>query len=496
MRRKRTRPTVPPRENALVFALLLNVLWLAFALGGVRLWGELTALLIALATLFLLPEWKTGEIHGASKPLFRLLKLPLFWLGFGLILVFYIQSWNLGWEWRIREGRPVLAAVDPSVSWLPAGIVAPLEDSNPFRMMIFYITPWLACCCAWVGLSTRRSVNRLVNGLAAVGVLFGGLALYQHFKGKDLILGLFPTVPTKVNADIPFWGTLINENHAAFFLIIATGLCLGLFLTGWHRDLRLFKHRGGSWLLYLGMALMTTFSVLMAQARGAIGFVALLWFIFIVILSVFFVWRFGLKGLAFPGVFAAIAIAIVITFIVNPDVYERQEKEWIRTFNTVENPQLEARYYMMQIAADMIADKPWYGHGAGSWRYTHLPYLKNYPEFKTEQVRWLPNPFTGKNERRKVTLWYENAHVDLMEYVVEWGIIGCLFPVMAGLWLLYRGIRAHSGWDMGTLTMLMTVLVVFLGALAEFHFRIPLVLLVWCLLFTLTIKTAELNTHR
>lgn len=496
MRRKRTRPKVPPRESALVLAILLNVLWLAFALGGVRLWGEMTALLISLATLFLLPEWERGEIQGAKKPVMRLLKLPLFWCGFGLIVYFHIQSWNIGWEWQIRDGRPGMAAVEQAVGWLPAGIVAPLEENNPFRMMIFYIPPWLACCCAWVGISSRRSASRLLNGLAAIGVMFGGLALYQYFKREDLILGIFQTVPNKVGAEIPFWGTLINENHAAFFLVMTTGLCLGLFLSGWHRDLRLFKHRGGYWLLYLGMALMTTFSVLMAQARGAMGFLVMLWAIFIVILSIYFIWRFGLKGIAFPGVFVAIAIAIGIAFIVNPDVYERQKQEWIRTFDTVENPQLEARFYMMKIAADMIADKPWYGHGTGSWRYTHLPYLKNYPEFKTEHVRWLPNPQTGKMERRKVTLWFENAHVDLMEYVVEWGIIGCLFPLLAGLWLIYRGIRSLSGWDMGTLTMLMTVIVVLLGALVEFHFRIPLVLLVWCLLFTLVIKTVELNTHR
>ena len=294
---------------------------------------------------------------------------------------------------------------------------------------------------------------------------------------------------------IPFWGTLINENHAAFFLILATGLCMGLFLSGWHRDLRLFKHRGGAWLLYLGLAFVTTFAVLMAQARGAIGFILLLWFIFLVICSFVFVYRFGLKGFAFPSVFLFIAICIAGTFIINPDVFERQKDEWARTFDTVENPEIEARYYMMKIGSEMISKKPWYGYGAGSWRYMHLPYLQKYPEFKTQHIRWLPNRITGKKERRVVTTWFEDAHVDILQYIVEWGIVGCLFPLMAGFWLLYKGLRAHNGWDMGGVAMLATVLVVFLGTLVEFHFRIPLVLLVWCLLFTLTIKLADLNSH-
>jgi O-antigen ligase len=150
---------------------------------------------------------------------------------------------------------------------------------------------------------------------------------------------------------------------------------------------------------------------------------------------------------------------------------------------------------MLQITSDLISEKPLYGHGAGSWRYVHLPLLKNYPEFRTEVIKWKKNPYTEKYERRKMTLWFNNAHVDLLEYIVEWGIIGCLFPIMAGLWLLYRGIRARQGWDLGLGAMLATVVVVFLGATVEFHFRIPLVLLVWCLLFTLTIKLAELNAN-
>ena len=215
----------------------------------------------------------------------------------------------------------------------------------------------------------------------------------------------------------------------------------------------------------------------------------------IIICTIFFVRRFGWKGLALPGVFFLIIVSIAATFIINPDVFENQKKDWIKTFTLVENPELEARYYMMQITSDMIEDKPWYGHGAGSWRYLHLPYLEKYPEFRTEIVRWKKNEFTGKRERKNVTIWFQNAHVDLLEYVVEWGIIGCLFPIMAGLWLLYRGIRAARGWDPGIATMLATVMVVFLGGMVEFHFRIPLVLLTWCLLFILTIKLAELNAH-
>lgn len=495
-RRKDPRPPVPPREAALVGLILLNVVWLGFALGGVRLWGELTGLALSVATLFLLPRWNKGEIPGNPSPVQRLLTLPFFWLGFGLYAYFFIQSWNLAWDWTvIPDGRPKLISQTPPVPWLPSGLESPLDESNPLRSMFYYSIPWLTCSAAWAGLMTRRSVVWLLNGLALAGIAFALIALRQHFLGMDKILGIFPTVPSRVGTEMPFYGTLINGNHAAFFLMITNGLCLGLFLSGWYRDIRQFRTGGGAWLLYAGFAILCSFAVLIAQARAAIIFLALQWLLFLVICSFFFIRHFGWKGSFLPiGVIIAMA-GVIATFIINPNVYERQKEEWIKTFQLVENPELEARYYMTQIAWDMIRDKPWFGHGAGGFRYLHFPYLAKYPEFKTQKVRWVENPYTGKKERRTVTLWFQNAHVDVLEYLIEWGIVGCLFPFLMLLWLLYRSLRSLRGWDAGGLTILMSVLVVWLGATVEFHFRIPLVLLAWCLSLTMIVKLSELQAR-
>ena len=494
-KKREGRPPVPTRERVLVGVQLLNVLWLAFALGGVRLWGELPAVGMALLSLMLLPKWKTGELPGSPTPAFQLLKLPLFWLGLALYSYFFIQTWNLAWTWTVHNGRPAIISLQPRFDWLPAGLQSPLEQSNPFRSMLYYGMPWLACCTAWAGLNTRRAVTWLLQGLTLIGIAFAGLALYQHFSGAERILGLFETVPSRVGKDFPFWGTLINCNHGAFFLILANGLCLGLFLSGWHRDLRMLRHGGGAWLLYLGLALLTSFAVLMAQARGAIIFLAVQWLLFLIICSLFFVWRFGWKGLLLPAAFLLIALAAAVSFIINPDIFENQKKEWALTASLTENPDVEARFTMMKIAAEMIEEKPWLGHGAGSWRYLHLPYLKEYPNFRPTRGEWVIDPVTGKREYRTITIWFQNAHVDLMEYVVEWGIIGCAIPTLMLLAFIVSGIRNHRGWDIGGIVFLATALVVFAGASIEFHFRIPLVILVWCLLLTLTFKSAQLNAR-
>ena len=181
-RQTNSRPPVPPREWALVALLLTNVAWLIFALGGVRMWGEFTALGLALGSLLLLPLWPSREYEDHGTPVFRLLRCPLFWLGFGLYTYMFIQSWNLAWDWTLGlNSRPKLVATIPLVGWLPTGISSPLDESNPVRGMIFYTIPWISCSVMWAGLMTRRSVSLLLHGLAWLGVLFAGIALYQHF---------------------------------------------------------------------------------------------------------------------------------------------------------------------------------------------------------------------------------------------------------------------------------------------------------------------------
>lgn len=489
------RPPLPPREKALLSLLLINVLWLSFALGGVRLWGEATAFFLSVATLALLPSWKNGELTGIPDPVWSLLKLPLFWAGFGLYTYFFLTSWNLSWEWTlVPDGRPRLMAQTPAVPWLPSGFVSPMDESNPFRSMLFYTIPWMAACSAWAGLNTRRANLLLLNGLALCGLAFSVVALGQHFFGAGKILGIFQTVPQKQGLDLPFWGTLINENHAAMYLILVNGLCLGLFLSGWDRDMRHFRKGGGAWLLYLAFSIMTTFSVIMAVARGATFLVVIQWLLFLLTVSVILVRWFGKKGFILPAGLAVLLLALVASFVTNPLFFERYKREWTRSTQTLEQPGLEARYSLMLLSRDMILDKPWYGHGPGGFRYFHLPYLAEYPELMSSIRRSVRHPETNQSEPRTLRIWYQHAHVDLMEYLVEWGIVGCLFPALALGWLALTGWRSRRGWDPGTLTILMGLLLLLLGAIFEFHFRIPLILLAWCLTLTAVVKLAKLRT--
>lgn len=488
------RPPIPARDKLVVALLLLNVFWLFVVMGGVRPWGQLTAAAIALLSLFVLPSYEPSSIPFGKRSIARFLRNPLFWSGFGLFIYISIQSYNVSWDWIMDErGRQVLNFNPNHIRWLPAGIPTPMESSNPFRQSIFYLTPWISAALLWSAVISRRGVTALCHGIAIIGCAFAVLALYQFAVGAEKILGIFES-PKPANV-LQFWGTLVNENHAAFFLILINGLCLGLFLQGWANQLRRFQKGGGIWLLYFGLAFLCSFSALMAQARWPIILLVIQWIIFVIICSVFFLRNFGMAGLILPIGFVGFIGVMGMIFIINPNVYERQKVEWERTVSLVENPELEARYFMFQITSDMIADKPWLGHGAGSFRFTHLPYLRAYPEFKMEKVRWIRNPETGKGERKTFTTWFNYAHVDLHEYLLELGFVGCLFLFPPFFLLFIRPIFLIHGWDFGIAMIYATNWILLLGAIVEFHLRIPLVLLTWVLLSTACARLITLKHH-
>lgn len=491
------RPPVPAREKLIVAALLLNIAWLIFAMGGVRLWGQSTAAAITLASLFLLPTYGLSRQPLSQRPVFRLLRCPLFWLGLGLYLFMFISALNPQWIWGLTPSGQEQFDWNPDrIPWLPAALLSTLEGNNPARQMLFYLVPWLSACLVWVGLNSRRALLALLNGLAILGIAFALIAFLQYANDATHILGIFPAVRTGNSGADLFWGTLHNANHAAFFLIAANGIVLGLFLHRWDDYLRHFGKQGGVWLLLFASAIFISFIALMAQARGPIALLVLQWLLFIVVCSFFFTRQFGTKGLLLPVGFFATTILVLLIFIINPNVYERQKLEWEKTFSLTENPEVEARFFMWQIASDMIDDRPWLGHGPGTWRYLHFPYLNDYPDFRSEVVRWKPNPITGKMERRTVTIWFQNAHVDVLEYFVEWGIIGCAFPLAAILILFGQPLLHPSGWTHGLAFIYLSSSLILVGTFFEFHLRIPLVLLTLTLMLTATSRLITLRASR
>jgi hypothetical protein len=496
-RKRRRLPAIPLRDKLIVFALLAQVLYLAIVMGGVNWWAQPYSLAMAVLTFLLLAVPLPGDstLPPEQRPraiVIRLLCFPPFWLGFALITYVWIQSWNTQWVMTFFPGGGRRMVWQETIEWLPTGIIAPLEQSNPFRGMLFIIIPWLSLCTLWSGIHSRRAFNFFLHSVAVIFIAWGSAALYQHYNEFEKILGIWDTHPRKLGRDRPFWGTLINENHGAFFLILGTGYCLGLCLRGFVSSAKRFQS-GGWYLLYIPSALWLSYATVLAESRGAIGMLLLLWAGFIFISCIFFVHYYGLKGTIFPV--AVVTLVLVFGWITlsDPDRFERLKDEYHRTLSLEENPEAEGRYFMWKVTNDMIADSPWFGHGAGSFRYIYLRYVPPHQDIAlTYSVREL-NPETGRYHWVRKNSWFRQAHLDLSEFLIEWGIIGCSFVVLAWLWGLAYLLFNIRTVDYGQVTILWAGLVLIIGASWEFHFRVPLVALTWCLLMTAVVKSTSLR---
>lgn len=491
------KPPVTLRERLIVGALLLQFLWLAICMGGVNLWAQHSSVAIAVVTFLLLALPLPGESANplSRQPravILRLLKFPPFWLGFGLMVYVWIQSWNTEWiHTFVPPGTGRMIRQD-YIEWLPSGIIAPLEQSNPYRGMLYILVPWLSICTLWAGVQSRRALSFLLQAIAVVFLAWGLAALYQHYTGMNQILGIWETHPRKASSSVPFWGTLVNENHGAFFLVLGTGLCQALFLGGLAKAAREFRF-GGLYLLHFGFALLLSFAAAQAESRGATGMIIVLWMGFLLICSYFFVRFYALKGALFPiGIFAVFLVFVFIS-IANPDRYERLKRSYERTVSLSDNPELEGRYYMLKVTNAMIADRPWLGYGAGSFRYIHLRYASPYAELAPNYRVRVVDSETGRRVWRSQPYWFRQAHLDLSEFVIEWGIIGSSFVFLAWLWGLGVFVRYWRYVDYGQIALVWGGFVLILGAAWEFHFRAPLLPFTWTLLMIIAVKTVWLR---
>lgn len=496
-KKKSWKPPVTLREKLIIATLLSQFFWMTIALGGANWWAQRIGLALAVVSFILLVLPLPGQENDpqSKQPraiIRRLLCFPPFWLGWALITYVWIQSWNIEWVYTYSIGGGRRMLWQQPIEWLPSGIIAPLEQANPFRGMVYLMAPWLSLCVLWSGLHSRRGMQFFLHAVAAFFFVWGVAALYQHINGIEKILGIWETHPRKQGSDIPFWGTFINENHGAFFLVLGAGFSLGLFLSGVVRAARSFRF-GGWHLLYFVVALFLSFVAAQAESRGATSMTVVLWVGFLFICSVFITRFYGWKGAMFPIAVFSLFLTFVLIFISNPDRFERLKSDYEKTIGLSENPDIEGRYYMLKVTNDMIAERPWFGYGAGSFRFIYLRYASDYLDLApTYRVRVVDEE-TGRRRWESRRLWFNQAHLDLNEFIIEWGIVGCSFIWLSWIWAFGFLIYNRRFVDYGYVTIIWTGAVLIIGAAWEFHFRMPVLPLIWCLLMTAVLKSVQLR---
>lgn len=466
---------LPALEAALVVVTALHLSFLPWALGAMHVWSQLASLGLALVgfVLAVIPRTGAGNFATTSAtpaPVSRLGRFPVFWAGLALLGYVGAQGFNPSWRYVSNAGSWWLEPVT-HLSWLPSGVDAPFEQSNPWRALVIYGSLWLLVCSVWTGFIRRRSYRMLftlLTGNAFLLVLLGGLQ--QLSAAKKIFWVYLPSNPA-------FSASFIYPNHAGAYFNLMVALSTGLTLWHWRRVLHGLEGPGPLQVFALFAAclgLMVLFTYSRMSILLLLGFVALLGCILTV--------RSFQRNGAAPDRTAWLHLTVVLAGLLGFCLVSIQsEKVWTRFSHLQDDlaTEREARSQVRQASVEMLRDRWFYGWGAGCFRYGFPLYAQKYP--------YIYNPAGGTHR-----LW-EHAHDDLLEIPIEVGVAG-LLPI-AGLfgyavWQLGR----HRFWrNAVSLCLVAGCSFMLVHAWVDFVFQNPAVFFTWAVLFIGALRWAELD---
>ncbi|HLP07408.1 MAG TPA: O-antigen ligase family protein [Opitutaceae bacterium] len=465
-----------PQERWTLFWVTLHLCFLPWALGTMHLWSQCTSLVLALLGFItaarprLYSETQTSGESVRVRPLARLWRFPLFWLGLAVLLYIAIQALNPAWRYR---SNAAYWWIDPvkNVAWLPSGMDVPFSIAGPWRALLIQSSLWLTVCTVWIGVMRRLSFRLLFTVLVANGVALAALGLAQQLTHAKAIFWLVPS------SSASFVASFIYRNHAGAYLNLVLALAAGL--AWWHfaRSNRRLEKSSPAGVFTFG-ALILGVMVLFTLSRGS----AITLLAFTVVTGLAFFWHqfrrpaHERNGLVLLGLCLLLAGFLAVGF------YSlKADKVWARFEGLLVDPVASARDRTQAHAAtlDMFNDKPVLGWGAGCFRFGFPQYVSRYPDIY----------YSGTSRRK---LW-EHAHNDLLEFPAEFGLAGCVLLVGAAGWLGWQLLRRRFWGNPLSLPVALGAGLTVVHAWGDFVFQNPAVLFTWAVLLLAAGRWADLD---
>lgn len=462
-----------PLEKALLLTALALLIFLPWALGGMRLWAQQIAFgLAALAfVLSLIPRTYDDRYHaGGNLRLHmwpKLLRFPVFWLGLAYFAIILIQIANPAWTYRSSSAGWWLEGRD-YINWLPHGVEGtPFEKMNGWRTLLIQGGAWLLVCALWVGITRRRTLQFILVTLTLNAVALGILAAAQRFGGTNEIFWQIPS-PNEI------WGTFFYRNHGGAWFNLAVAMACGL--AAWYqlRALRSFAKSNPSAVLAF-LAIFLGVIVIVSHSRGAtLALVGLLGA---------FVVAYTVRHLTLPAYpRRRIIVAILASFFVVFASLGLRELKASRTWDRMEElfkgreETVVVRQLATQATLEMWDRDRWFGQGAGSFRYVFPLYQQHHP-----QIYKLGN----------MVFFWEYAHNDYAQALAEVGWVGVALLAAGLAWWLYALIKRGAHGNLLTIALVLGVIATCFHARVEFVFHCPAILYTAGAMFAIAVLWSE-----
>lgn len=474
-RAKTKRLKVHPLEIAALWLVGAHLVFLPWALGAMRPWGQFTSLALALLgfVFALIPRNYTTEHTGSTA--FRLitwpklLRFPIFWLGLALLVLVTIQALNPAWVFNSNDKGWWMTPLKP-IAWLPSGVAVPFERWGPWRMLIIYSSAWLTVCTIWVAFSRRRSVQWLLLTLAVNGMALAVFGIAQRLIGNGKMFW-FWTSPNQA-----FFSSFIYKNHGGAYLNLTLVVTAGLAAWYYVRGLRRMEKSDPAG-VFAFFATCIAMSILVSYARGA-TFGMLIFILLALAAFVRHQWQMPASDRR-PAI--TITLILICGYFAKTGLTALGSNlAWDRVRHAFsgEDSSVESRQIATKAAGEMLGETWKMGTGAGSFRFLFPPYQKRYPTIYSEGGR---------------RTYWEHAHNDILEIPIELGVPGMLLILASfGYWLV--SLVRNFFWQNPLSSAIVAGCLLMVGhAWGEFVFQCPAILVTWCALWAIATQWSQME---
>ncbi|MBI5770144.1 MAG: O-antigen ligase family protein [Verrucomicrobia bacterium] len=417
---------IHPMERALLWVISLHLVFLPWALGGMRVWAQWISLGFGAVSLVLAlfprnySEEETGSEAFRLVMWPKLVNFPLFWLGLAMLAYVAIQTWNPAWVY-VTDHKSWWMQRVTSTPWLPAGVSGvPFAMWGPWRMFIIYAATWMTVCAVWVGFTRRRTVRTLLIVVAANGLALTGLGLAQKLLPNGRMFWFFESPsPT-------FFASFIYKNHGGNYLNLVLAVTCGLAAWYYLRGLRRLEKSNPSG-VFAFFAMCIAIAIVVSYARGAT--VAMLAFLGCCV-GAFVVHQLLMKNTTRKPVVAVMLLLVFGVFLKTGLNALNSREAWTRLTEgiTEKDSSLESRRVAREATFDMVKANWVRGAGAGSFRFLFPLYQQNYPSIYVEG---------------RTRMFWEHAHNDVMEIIAEQGVAGLVILSASLLYVLGALVRGR-----------------------------------------------------
>jgi O-antigen ligase len=465
-----------PQEKWVLAAVTLHLCFLPWALGTMHLWSQCTSLGLALFGFIIAARSRTYEAHHTSgdavtvRPLRRLWRFPLFWAGLLVLLYIAIQGFNPAWRYRSNAAywwiEPVV-----HLGWLPSGMEVPFTTAGPWRTLIVHASLWLTACTIWIGFMRRLTFRLLFTFLVANGVLLALLGMAQQLSHAT---GIFWLVSTSSQS---FASSFIYRNHTGAYLNLVLALGAGLAWWSFARANRRLEKSSPAG-VFTFAAIIIGLMVLFTFSRGA----ALLLLTFVALAGLGFVWSQFRQPAHERSRTVIVGLLVLLGAFVSIGLFSlRVENVWKRFEGMIADPVASARdrTEAHAAAAEMFAADPVFGWGAGCFRYGFPFHLYRHPEIY----------YSGTDQRK----YWEHAHNDLLEYPIEFGVVGSILLAAPLGWLGWVLVRRRFWANPLALLALLGCLLTLVHARMDFVFQNPAILITCTTILVALVRWIELD---